>query len=136
MRSRNGESFKSKRRKVRRDVNANELQQFDDNTFGDKRISSYRREGILIPERSIDTRDCDDFTNLQECDVRDSWSACFECIESRVSLRVCAHFDHDTPLFDDTLLSLDKESQKKTSCYRKTHHRTRDTVYAKVSREI
>lgn len=69
--------------------------------FDGRRIRSFEREGIVIPDRSIDSRECDDFTKLQQCNVSDGYIGCFECIESRYSLRVCVHINEPIRILDE-----------------------------------
>lgn len=68
--------------------------------YGKRRVPDVDRTGVIVPEWSEDTRECDDFAKPIECDVRDGFNACFECVESRSSLRLCAHVNEDTPVFD------------------------------------
>lgn len=63
--------------------------------FGAARVPRYKREGVDIPEWSVDTRRCDDLTDPTECSLSNGNAACFECVESRVSLRTCVHVPRD-----------------------------------------
>lgn len=68
--------------------------------YGDRRIPAYERTGIVIPDRSEDTIDCDDYENARECSVDHGFDACFACAETRLSLRVCAHVPENVSVID------------------------------------
>lgn len=70
-----------------------------------KRIPEYDRSGIVLPKRSDDTIECDDWETIVRknirCCVNCGFSACFNCIEARTKLRVCKNLKEDLVLFDE-----------------------------------
>jgi len=67
------------------------------------RVPSFKRwQCIFLPKWSNDTRVCDDLDNMKECDLHEGYSACFSCIESRYSQRVCFYFAKNTPILNTT----------------------------------
>lgn len=75
------------------------------NTIDDgSRIPPYEREGIIIPKESPDSVYCDDWENIISKNIRCcldcGFSACFNCIETRVYLRICKHLNEDMVIFD------------------------------------
>lgn len=72
-----------------------------DGRYGERRVPDYERSDIVIPEWSGDTRECEDYENPRECSLLEGYAACFECVESRFALRVCAHLSKDVTLYDE-----------------------------------
>lgn len=71
------------------------------NAYDGKILQRVERSGVIIPEYAKDTIECDDVSDMKECAISDGTLACFNCAESRFSLRLCAHFDTDVVLHDD-----------------------------------
>lgn len=70
-----------------------------------KRIPEYDRKGIVLPRKSDDTVECDDWENVVSkgihCCLDCGFSACFNCLEARTRIRVCKHLKEDLVLFDE-----------------------------------
>lgn len=94
----------------------------NDDAFNGRRIRPFERDGIVIPDRSIDSREWNDFERPQACNVTNGYVACFQCVETRYSMRVCVHLSKPLAIYDEkigrTIVLPANESTRQSYCLR------------------